>query len=253
MKNRSILERIESIRNSYFWTMQLRKEILLRNIGPVQFRKKWSPNNLPQPAWCLTELFFPSDLSWLQADLCANFYVISTCLSILSTMPLCTRYISNIGIKTGLNFFQDFPYVTIFSLRSISVFYIWNTEQFQKELSPSESVIFGPRDFGKRSFSEILDRCNFRKNGVWQKKLDSLLLSKNTWTSAISERMESYKKKLKAYYLIYLVQTNTFLANPDQKDFWKNWFRIQFLHLKLLTRLSNSLYTILLQSNIYFH
>ncbi len=151
MKNRAISERIESIRISYFWTAQLRKEILLGNIGPVQFRKElslakklgslllskntwtstisermeshkkiwkayyliylvqtpsWCPNNLPQPAWCLKELFFLSDLSWLQADLCSNFYVISTSFSILSTMPLCTRYISNIGIKTGLKRFS---------------------------------------------------------------------------------------------------------------------------------------------------
>ncbi len=56
------------------------------------------PNNLPQPAWRLTELFFWSDLSWSRADLCANSYVISTHFSLLSMLPLCTRYISYIGI-----------------------------------------------------------------------------------------------------------------------------------------------------------
>ncbi len=34
------------------------------------------------------------------------------------------RVMSNIGIKTGLNSFRNFPYVTTFSLRSISVFYL---------------------------------------------------------------------------------------------------------------------------------
>ncbi len=126
---------------------------------------------------------------------------------LLSTMPLCTRYISNIGIKTGLNSFRDFPYVTTFLLRSILVFYLWKTEQFWNELSPSKTVIFGPRDFGKRSFSEILDQCDFGKNGVWQKISDSLLLSKNTWTSPILKWMESYKNFQRAYYLIYLFQT----------------------------------------------
>jgi hypothetical protein len=121
--------------------------------------------------------------------------------------PSCTHYISNIGIKTGLNSFQNFPYVTTFLLRSISVFYLWKTERFQKELSPSETVIFGPCDFGKRSFSKILDQCNLVKNGVWQNFLDSLLLSKDTWTSVVLERIESYHFFWKAYYLIYLVQT----------------------------------------------
>ena len=124
-------------------------------------------------------------------------------------MPLCTRYISNIGIKTGLNSFRDFPYVTTFLLRSILVFYLWKTEQFWNELSPSKTVIFGPRDFGKRSFSEILDQCDFGKNGVWQKILVNLLLRKNTWTSAILERIKSYKIFWKACYLIYLVQTTS--------------------------------------------
>ncbi len=59
---------------------------------------KGHPNNLPQSAWRLAELFFWSDLSWSQAELCANSYVISTCFCLLSTMPLCTHYISNIGI-----------------------------------------------------------------------------------------------------------------------------------------------------------
>ncbi len=155
---------------------------------------KGCPNSLPQPAWRLAELFFWSDLSWLRADLCSNSYVISTRFSLLGTAPSCMRYISNIGIKTGLNSFQNFPYVTAFLLRSISVFYLWKTEWFRKELSSSETVVFGPRDFGKRSFSEILDQRDFGKNGVWRKYSDSLLshlLSKNTWTSAILERMES--------------------------------------------------------------
>ncbi len=56
------------------------------------------PNNLPQPAWRLVELFFWSDLSWSRADLCANSYGISMRFSLLSTMPSCTRYVSNIGI-----------------------------------------------------------------------------------------------------------------------------------------------------------
>ncbi len=56
------------------------------------------PNNLPHPAWHLTKLFFWSDLSWSQADLCANSYVISTRFSLLSMLPLCTRYTSYAGI-----------------------------------------------------------------------------------------------------------------------------------------------------------
>ncbi len=50
------------------------------------------PNNLPQPSWRLAELFFWSDLSWLQADLWANSYVIFTRFSLLGTPTLCTRY-----------------------------------------------------------------------------------------------------------------------------------------------------------------
>jgi hypothetical protein len=42
MKNRAILEKIESVINSYFWTARFRIEILLRNIGPVRFQKEWS-------------------------------------------------------------------------------------------------------------------------------------------------------------------------------------------------------------------
>ncbi len=124
----------------------------------------WRPNNLPQPAW-----HYSFGQIWAdRKQSCTNSYVISTRFSLLSTMPLCTHYISNKGIKTGLNSFQDFPYVTTFLLRSISVFYLWKTERFWKELSLSETVIFGPRNFGKRSFSEILDQCNFGKNGVWR-------------------------------------------------------------------------------------
>ncbi len=59
---------------------------------------KGRPNNLPQPAWRLVELFFRSDLSWLQADLCANSYVISTHFQLLSTMLSCTCYIFNIRL-----------------------------------------------------------------------------------------------------------------------------------------------------------
>ncbi len=62
------------------------------NIGP-----KGRPNNL-QSAWRLVKLFFWSDLSWSQADLYADSYVISTHFSLLSTMSLCTHYISYIGI-----------------------------------------------------------------------------------------------------------------------------------------------------------
>ncbi len=60
--------------------------VLLYN-GP-----KGRPNNLPQPAWRLVELFFWSDLSWSRADLCHNSYVSSTHFCLLSTMPSCTRY-----------------------------------------------------------------------------------------------------------------------------------------------------------------
>jgi hypothetical protein len=57
------------------------------------------PNNLPQPAWRLAELFFWSDMSRSRADLCANSYVISTCFSLLSKLPSCTRYISYVRIE----------------------------------------------------------------------------------------------------------------------------------------------------------
>ncbi len=60
---------------------------------------KGHPNNLPQPAWRLAELFFGSDMSWSQADLCANSYVISAHFSLLSKLPSCMRYISYVGIK----------------------------------------------------------------------------------------------------------------------------------------------------------
>ncbi len=54
-------------------------------------------NNL-QSAWCLAELFFWSDLSWSQADLCANSYVIPTCFSLVISPPSCMHYISYVGI-----------------------------------------------------------------------------------------------------------------------------------------------------------
>ena len=60
---------------------------------------KGCPNNLPQLAWRLAELFFQSDMSWSQADLCANSYVISTRFSLLSKLPSCTCYISIVGIE----------------------------------------------------------------------------------------------------------------------------------------------------------
>ncbi len=68
------------------------QEKLIKSHGP-----KGRPNNL-QSAWHLAELFFWSDLSWSRADLCDNSYVISTCLSLLSTMPSCNRYIFYVGI-----------------------------------------------------------------------------------------------------------------------------------------------------------
>ncbi len=233
----------------WFWSVRHPMSKKKKKGGP-----EGRPNNL-QSAWRLTELFFQSNLSWSQTDLCAYSFVISTHFSLLSSLPSCTRYISNVGIKTGLNSFRNFPYITTFSLRSISVFYLWKTEWFWEELSSSETVIFGPCNFGKRSFSEILDQCNFRKNGVWRNFLNSLLshlLSKNTWTSAILGKngaLQHFSENL----LLHLLNTNTFLANPDQNNFGKNWFQIQFLCLKVLTRLSNSLYILFLQSNIYFH
>ncbi len=63
------------------------------------FGPKVRPNNLPQPAWRLAELFFWSDMSWSRADLCANSYVISTRSSLLSKLPSCTCYISYVGIE----------------------------------------------------------------------------------------------------------------------------------------------------------
>ncbi len=143
---------------------------------------KGCPNNLPQPAWRLPELFFWSDLSWLRADLCTNSYVISTHFSLLGMLPLCMRYISNVGIKTGLNSFWNFPYVTTFSLRSISVF------TYEKK-----------SDFGKnwvRQKQLFLDRAISERDP-----------SQKYWTSAISERMESEENFRTAYYLIYLVKT----------------------------------------------
>ncbi len=67
---------------------------LVVNIGP-----EGRPNNLPQPAWRLAELFFRSDLSWLQADLCADSYVISMRFSLLGMATSCTHYISYVGIE----------------------------------------------------------------------------------------------------------------------------------------------------------
>ncbi len=68
-------------------------------VDPLDFGPEGRPNNLPQPAWRLAELFFWSDMSWLRADLCANSYVISTRFSLLSKLPSCTRYISYVGIE----------------------------------------------------------------------------------------------------------------------------------------------------------
>ncbi len=180
--------------------------------------------------------------------------MISMRFSLLSSPPLCTHYISYVGIKTGLNSFQKFPFVTLS---------LWDLFQFFT--------------YEKQS--------DFWKNWVRQKELfsDRAILerdpSQKYWTSVISERMESEDFFGVAYYLIYLVKTlgpaqfqkewshtknlessllhllntNTFLANPDQNNFGKNWFRIQFLHSKVLTRLSNSLYKLFLQINIYFY
>jgi hypothetical protein len=141
---------------------------------------KGRPNNLPQPAWRLAELFFWSDLSWSRADLCTNSNVNSTHFSLLGTPTLCTRYISNVGIKTGLNSFQNFPYVTTFLMRSISVF------TYEKQ-----------SDFGNnwvRQKQLFLDRTILERDP-----------SQKYWTSAILERMESEEFFWIAYYLIYLV------------------------------------------------
>ncbi len=143
----------------------------------------WCPNNLPQPSWRLAELFFWSDLSWSGADLCPNSYVISTHFSLLSTMPSCTLY--DRGIKTGLNSFQDFPFVTTFLLRSITTFSLRCISVFYLE-----------------------KQSNFGKNWVRQKQLflDRVILeidpSQKYWTSAISERMESDNFFWIAYYLV---------------------------------------------------
>ncbi len=67
-------------------------------MGRKHYGPKGRPNNLPQPAWRLAELFFWSDLSWSRADLCAKSYVISTRLSLLSMLPSCMHYISYVGI-----------------------------------------------------------------------------------------------------------------------------------------------------------
>ncbi len=61
-------------------------------------------NNLPQPACCLAELFFWSDLSWSQADLCANSYVISTRFSLFGRDTTCTCFISYVGIERIIQF-----------------------------------------------------------------------------------------------------------------------------------------------------
>ncbi len=67
--------------------------------SPTYYGPKGCPNNLPQPAWHLAELFFWSDMSWLRADLCAISHVISMHFSLLSKLPLCTHYISYVGIE----------------------------------------------------------------------------------------------------------------------------------------------------------
>ncbi len=172
-----------------------------------------------------------------------SLYVISTRFSLLISPPLCTHYISNVGIKIGLNSFQNCPYVTTFLLRSISVFTYKKQSDFGKNWVPQKQL--------------FLDRAILERDP-----------SQKYWTSAILERMESEVIFGIAYYLIYLVKTlwparfwkewhllntNTFSANPDQNNLGKNWFQIQFLRLKVLTRLSNSLYILFLQSNIYFH
>ncbi len=65
---------------------------------------KGRPNNLPQPAWRLTELFFWSDMSWLRADFCANSYAIFICFSLFGGDTTCTHYISYIGIERIIPF-----------------------------------------------------------------------------------------------------------------------------------------------------
>jgi len=56
MKNRVISERIESIRNSYYWTAQFWKEILLRNIGPVRFLERMEYEEIFRIAYYLIYL-----------------------------------------------------------------------------------------------------------------------------------------------------------------------------------------------------
>ncbi len=62
------------------------------------------PNNFSQPAWCLRELFFWSDLSWSRADLFANSYVISMHFSLFGGDTTCTCYISHVGIEHIIQF-----------------------------------------------------------------------------------------------------------------------------------------------------
>ncbi len=81
-------------RSPFFKQQKIQTTNNLYDNGP-----KGRPNNLPQPAWCLTELFFWSDLSWSRAYLCSNFYVISTRFSLLGAVTSCTRYLSYVGIE----------------------------------------------------------------------------------------------------------------------------------------------------------
>ncbi len=78
--------------------------IWIRLDGP-----KGHPNNLPHPAWPPAELFFWSDLSWLQADLCTNSYVESMRFSLLGMPTLCPRYTCNVGIKQDSILSKIFP------------------------------------------------------------------------------------------------------------------------------------------------
>ncbi len=130
--------------------------------------------------------------------------------SLLSSPPSCTHYISNVRIESGLNYFWEFPLCNNLFAKIYFSFLLMKNRVILERIESVRNIYFWTAQFWKEYFSEILYQCDFGKNEVWRTFSDSLLshlLSKNTWTSAILERVESYKKIWKAYNCIYLIQT----------------------------------------------
>ncbi len=157
----------------YYLLLHYNNENFVTLLGPSEGR----PNNLPQPAWRLAELFFWSDLSLSRADLCANSYGNSTRFSLFGHADIVPPvYIQHRNI---------------------------NRTQFFLRLSLSNNLLAEIYfSFLLMKNRAILERIESVRNSYfWTARFWREILLRN-WTIAILERIESDEFFWLAYYLV---------------------------------------------------